>query len=330
MNINGENSETSEVEENQHETSSVVKLPTYKSDPDQIEPITLDHLPEELLIAILCLLNLKDARSLSKTCEAFQAAFKAVPNLLHRHWLLQSLWLTPETTTCIFFPDTNNHDWRQARENVERLFEKLSLCKPPGCKYQKYLRWLQGEKADCPIIRKALVGVSMLPLYFLDMFQDSDQADKENLMERKEKLTERSWKMLGWMFPYCEVGSDSPQSEVDIPCKRSTNVGKYFDYQKFLKLMDFILLDPEESDKRLRQVMAEYHQISCRGLFEDQGFQNCLFNTKHLKYYSECRVTFQTQHYPSRQMQALMALVQFGNPVGEEEGDDNEINYWAN
>eukprot|EP00092_Neocalanus_flemingeri_P020438 GFUD01022142.1.p1 GENE.GFUD01022142.1~~GFUD01022142.1.p1 ORF type:complete len:271 (+),score=57.20 GFUD01022142.1:82-894(+) len=220
----------------------------------------LQDLPAELLLEIISLLSFRDTLMLGTTCKAVYSTVAGVPKNFHRHWVLQYLKLIPKNIKIgtIQQEADKDVDWMQAMREVVSLFKRLAKCPPPGCGLQKYLRWLQHRPADCDIVRRVLVGVSMLPTSFREM------TEIVNKDESKICFTERSKIILNWLFP--------KEKNYRIKIERLLEVDKlvdpFFNFNKFQVLMEYVM----DSNERLRLVMAEYHQISCRGLFEDVGF----------------------------------------------------------
>ena len=190
------------------------------------------------------------------------------------------------------------------------LFRRLAKCPPPGCAIQKYLRWLQGRPADCDIVRRVLVGVSMLPATFREMTETVNKTD-----ESKICFTDRSKIILNWLFPR--------ENGYQIKGKLLENenpVVTFFTFQKFKVFTEYVI----ESNERLRLVMAEYHQISCRGLFEDVGFSTWTGPSSILdKIETGFNEAFLTNGMIfSWQMGALLDLIMLNN-------QSSEIRFWA-
>ena len=216
----------------------------------------LDCLPAELLLEIISLLSLRDSLALCGTCRGAQAVLRVVPTTFYRHWVLQYLNLVQGDKRVN--RGQQDQDWRVVMGEVHSLFGRLAKCPPPGCGIQKYLRWLQGRPTDCNIVRRVLVGVSMLPPSFREMIEVV-RTDKTKVC-----FTERSKIVLNWMFPK-EKGY---QIKLEKVLEVEKPVGNFFNFTKFQTLLEYVIGETE----RLRLVMAEYHQIASRGLFEDVGF----------------------------------------------------------
>ena len=121
----------------------------------------------KLVLEIISLLRYRDTLAMATTCRTLYTIVGEVPCHYYRHCLLQYLHLVPEerkvTRTVLPSVDQDGQDWRAVFREVHSLFRRLAECPPPGCPYQKYLRWLQG------IVCRVLVGVSMLPASIRDM-----------------------------------------------------------------------------------------------------------------------------------------------------------------
>ena len=229
--------------------------------------------------------------------------------LLKRHWVLQYLKLIPVNVKIgrIHREADKDKDWRLAMREVFSLFRRLATCPPPGCGIQKYLRWLQGRPADCGIVRRVLVGVSMLPASFRQMTEVA-KADKSKICFNKRSKT-----ILNWLFPK-EKGY---QIQIEKLLEPDEPIGPFFIFRKFQVLTEYVI----ESNERLRLVMAEYHQISCRGLFEDVGFSTWTRPSSILEDI-ESGSTEENFRKHGRQMGALLDLIMLNNQL-------TGIRFWA-
>ena len=93
--------------------------------------------------------------------------------------------------------------------------------------------------------------------------------------------------------------------------KDDRNLAKYFGFEKYKQLMLYVMTEGE-SAQRLRQIMAEYRQIDCRGPFMKTGFTNWTGTTQSLAELEE-RTTADNFKHLSRQMGALLGLVMLNN-----------------
>ena len=176
------------------------------------------------------------------------------------------------------------------------LFGRLARCPPPGCQYQKYLRWLRGQPADSAIVRRVLVGVSMLAPTFREMTETSQ------IKPNRVCFTEQYKTILTWLFPKDE--EDSRGKEI------KEKVWKFFNFSKFKLLVESVI----ESNQCLRLVMAEYHQIECRGAFgdDDDGFLTWRAPSSFLH---QIETGSPGDHFQKhgRQMGALLDLIMLNN-----------------
>ena len=140
-----------------------------QSEPKQA---SLDSLPEELIHNIISLLNFTDVLALGLTSKYFHSVTSSIPNFFYRHWVLQLLNLAKDDQNILRIKDCQHDeetevvDWRQALKQTHLMLCRLAQCKFRGCKYKKYLRWLEGYPTDSPIVRRVLVCVSMFPSTF--------------------------------------------------------------------------------------------------------------------------------------------------------------------
>ena len=201
--------------------------------------------------------------------------------------------------------DSGHHqDWRMVLAQTGLLFKQLAGLKSPGCPFQKYLRWLEGLPADCPIVRRVLVGVSMLPKTFRELIEPVSVVNPTmicfNLMAKT---------ILSWMFMDDKENYKKDRLQ-NIP-RVDRNVGNYFEYERFKELIEYVSEDGE-SDQRLRQIMAEYRQIVCRGRFMKTGFSKWTGTSQSLAEL-EKRNASENFKYLSRQMGALLGLIMLNN-----------------
>ena len=210
---------------------------------------------------------------------------------------------------------------------VQSLFKRLAKCPPPGCKYQKYLRWLQGSPADSDIVRRVLVGVSMLPASFREMTEIVHENDDPKIC-----FTKRSKIILHWLFnhPDSSYSRGKLQKQLEKFLETEKPIGTFFNLRKFKIFMEYVMGDDKDPNnlslsKRLRLLMAEYYQISCRGLFEhaDAGFLNW---TRPSKIVGDIDSTLDSpddiSRTCSRQMGALLHLIMLNN-------QSTQIRFWA-
>ena len=83
--------------------------------------------------------------------------------------------------------------------------------------------------------------------------------------------------------------------------------GNYFEFERFKELIEYVS-EEGESDQRLRQIMAEYRQIECRGRFMKTGFSNWTGTSQSLAEL-EKRTAAENSKYMSRQMGALLVFM---------------------
>ena len=93
--------------------------------------------------------------------------------------------------------------------------------------------------------------------------------------------------------------------------KVDRNLAKYFDFDKFKRLMAYVMTEGE-SAQRLRQIMDEYRQIDCRGPFMKTGFTKWTGTAQSLAELEERPAADNFKHL-SRQMGALLGLVMLNN-----------------
>ena len=226
--------------------------------------------------------------------------------------MLQYLQLMPEDASP-FLSENVTQDWKRIFSNIRLLFNQLSHCQPPGCSFQKYLRWVEGCPADCGIIRRVLVGVSMLPPTFRELTEPVREKEGTIICFNLRARTVLSWLFLDDKDIYKK---DKNEKHWETEC----NVGQYFEFNKFKKLMEYVT-EKEESEQRLRQLLAEYRQVSCRGSFMNTGFTAWTGSYQSLLLL-EKRSQQDNYKYLARQMGALLGLIMLNNR-------EYQFGYWA-
>ena len=111
--------------------------------------------------------------------------------------MLQYLKLVQENVKIRYIGKEWNEsrDWKMGLQEVHFLFSRLAAFPSPDCGIQKYLRWLQDKPADCNIVRRVLVGVSLLPPTFREMTELVNTTDNTTIcFSWRSKIT------LSWLF----------------------------------------------------------------------------------------------------------------------------------
>ena len=112
---------------------------------------------------------------MTKYFRKIKSIFKSIILICSRQWVLQTLKLVPLDSKLSSRQENacGEEDWELVMRETHSLFGRLARCPTPGCQYQKYLRWLVGHPADSAIVRRVLVGVSMLAPTFREMTETS-------------------------------------------------------------------------------------------------------------------------------------------------------------
>ena len=232
-------------------------MPNVDAEPDPF--IVLETLPCDVLNALMLTIDLAVGGHISATCKKFHALFaEAAPTLARRH-ALHLLTMKVPRASKVFAEErwaVEPIDWQAVVQGLR----KLKRMRPPGCPFQKYLRHLQGVAADDPEIIQRLLGVSMLPSSVAEAV-DAERghwtratvaglAIAGNDGQGEAQLLKRN--LLG--YPWALLGYPWVQSV------RTTFVDE-FSMRRFLQVLTWATADAP----RLRLLMAEIQQISCRG-----------------------------------------------------------------
>lgn len=138
---------------------------------------------------------------------------------------------------------------------LRAVWSRLTALPSPGCKIQKYLRWLDGEPPTCAEVVRTLIALALLGA--ATCFEPSPEHDTHL------ELTRRTRAVVHWMFGRAHGSS----VDVRIPDERVPAL----DVQDLVRLIAWIVERPGQpverlgDGSRLRQTMAEFHQIACRG-----------------------------------------------------------------
>ena len=128
----------------------------------------------------------------------------------------------------------------------------------------------------------------------------------------------RARTVLSWLF--LDDKDIYKKDKNEKHCETDPNVGQYFEFSKFKKLLEYVT-EKEESEQRLRQVLAEYRQVSCRGSFMKTGFTAWTGSYQSLLLL-EKRSQQDNYKYLARQMGALLGLIMLNNR-------EYQFGYWA-
>lgn len=196
----------------------------------------LQAMPAELIVEVMCCASRQDALSLGASCKLCWGLVhdEVGSSKLHRSWLLRSLGLSGDAYSssddqpprrqsghqCIprHPADPGGVDpggsvnWREALLLTEALWASLAKLPSPGSKVQKYLRWLGSEPADSPIVRRVLVGISLLPHSLGEAIDDPCS---------RAKLEAELWRAIGaaqmaeesGIAAFAAAGASLPHSE---------------------------------------------------------------------------------------------------------------------
>eukprot|EP00299_Pterocystis_sp_00344_P019081 c9500_g1_i1.p1 GENE.c9500_g1_i1~~c9500_g1_i1.p1 ORF type:complete len:269 (-),score=44.59 c9500_g1_i1:3-809(-) len=218
------------------------------------------NLPSDCWQHIMKWCPLNDVLSLARVNRSCRDALRSAPTDMWAKWCVQELFQLPPNHTTLAAVNINQN-WKEGLRTHRNLLSKLHQLPSPGCQYQKYLRYLQGVPADAPRIRSTLVLLSTLP-ESMDLLYDIDGAHGPEMGEFG-----RSWVFLMFFPP--DNSSDFNEIDRDLEVTYNTafqNVLSRFDVQRYLRLFSYIVKD--NCEQRLRQMMAEYRQISMRDIFQ--------------------------------------------------------------
>ena len=309
----------------------------------------LEALPVDLLHRLFTLLLLPDnkdeavsrshssaplhssmAGHLAACSQHLRAAYLTLPEHAFRAPALALLGLSQTVSPMESIQEPN---WRHAYHTTCIVWRRLARMPPftEPKEGQKYLRWLVGEleathSADAPVVRRALVGLSLLPRSIATCFRASDGRWEPPVRAAVQYL----------FAAYRAIAA--PKERVDEAATR------LFDFGRFERVCEGLLDDlasvGEDSDaprvegcachpsvhpsQKLRLLMAEYEQIRCRGAAEfiDAPMPRSLRRGAIDLEALEAAAMDHSWRSTHRQLGSFCQLVRLAN-------HDKEVEFWA-
>ena len=309
----------------------------------------LEALPVDLLHRLFTLLLLPDNKDeavsrshssaplhssmaglLAACSQHLRAAYLTLPEHAFRAPALALLGLSQTVSPMESIQEPN---WRHAYHTTCIVWRRLARMPPftEPKEGQKYLRWLVGEleathSADAPVVRRALVGLSLLPRSIATCFRASDGRWEPPVRAAVQYL----------FAAYRAIAA--PKERVDEAATR------LFDFGRFERVCEGMLHDlasvGEDSDaprvegcachpsvhpsQKLRLLMAEYEQIRCRGAAEfiDAPMPRSLRRGAIDLEALEAAAMDHSWRSTHRQLGSFCQLVRLAN-------HDKEVEFWA-
>jgi hypothetical protein len=334
--------------ERDHQSTTVCKMVDIApclADPE----LVFDVLPVDLLHRLFTLLLLPDnkdeavsrshssaplhssmAGHLAACSQHLRAAYLTLPEHAFRAPALALLGLSQTVSPMKSIQEPN---WRHAYHTTCIVWRRLARMPPftEPKEGQKYLRWLVGEleathSADAPVVRRALVGLSLLPRSIATCFRASDGRWEPPVRAAVQYL----------FAAYRAIAA--PKERVDEAATR------LFDFGRFERVCEGMLHDlasvEEDSDaprvegcachpsvhpsQKLRLLMAEYEQIRCRGAAEfiDAPMPRSLRRGAIDLEALEAAAMDHSWRSTHRQLGSFCQLVRLAN-------HDKEVEFWA-
>jgi hypothetical protein len=335
----------------------------------------LEALPVDLLHRLFTLLLLPDnkdeavsrshssaplhssmAGHLAACSQHLRAAYLTLPEHAFRAPALALLGLSQTVSPMESIQEPN---WRHAYHTTCIVWRRLARMPPftEPKEGQKYLRWLVGEleathSADAPVVRRALVGLSLLPRSIATCFRASDGrweppvraavqylfAAYRAIAAPKERVDEAATRLFdfGRFERVCEgmlEGLGEGGSSVSL--RRSQNVtlvceGMLHDLASVGEDSDAPRVEgcachpSVHPSQKLRLLMAEYEQIRCRGAAEfiDAPMPRSLRRGAIDLEALEAAAMDHSWRSTHRQLGSFCQLVRLAN-------HDKEVEFWA-
>ena len=150
-------------------TSMVSNMPT--------ETCFLD-LPLHAHHLILVHGSLVSMSTLARACSTLALACVSLPDISHQLWLLRQLqlpykgaywhqagnrWIATTLSEVLCHPSSiSSHGcWKDVLRETQEMWGELASCPSPA--EHKALRWMLSKPADHPLVRRTIIGASMLP-----------------------------------------------------------------------------------------------------------------------------------------------------------------------
>jgi hypothetical protein len=267
---------------------------------------------------------------LAACSQHLRAAYLTLPEHAFRAPALALLGLSQTVSPMESIQEPN---WRHAYHTTCIVWRRLARMPPftEPKEGQKYLRWLVGEleathSADAPVVRRALVGLSLLPRSIATCFRASDGRWEPPVRAAVQYL----------FAAYRAIAA--PKERVDEAATR------LFDFGRFERVCEGMLHDlasvGEDSDaprvegcachpsvhpsQKLRLLMAEYEQIRCRGAAEfiDAPMPRSLRRGAIDLEALEAAAMDHSWRSTHRQLGSFCQLVRLAN-------HDKEVEFWA-
>lgn len=237
---------------------------------DVQKKITFKHFPTEVISKILNFTGFDDPPALYLADKLLLSTIRSSPYIeMHcKYSFMKRLK--------ILFLDFSDGcvtlTWNQLMRKHDALLLELKKLPSPGCKFQKYLRWLENKPADCFEVRRAIFGASLLPAS-LDVFSLRKQLIFTEQFQLALTIMLSPFNSLLALVStenfnnYYDTGDDDELIRVgDVyTCNDNScwqKIMHHFDPARYFRLLEWLI----GNNKRLRQLMAEVNQIKCRGV----------------------------------------------------------------
>lgn len=203
--------------------------------------------------------------------------------------------------------------WKQSFDKQKKLFERLQVLPSPGCRYQKYLRWLEGVDACSSVVKTVIFATSLLPSDINDCFA---KIGSQIIFSQKARYA------LAIMFDhkqaiYSELDRKNDRNLLNNKKSISFSEAEWkafdVDINRYFAMFNWVTSDI----RKLKQLMAEFYQIQCRGAKEFITGSLCSRDI-------EIKTFIQTMFQLSRQLGAFHQIQLLSN-----KDCLNEVSYWA-
>jgi hypothetical protein len=148
--------------------------------------------------------------------------------------------------------------WKQIFHVIDALEKNLNLMGSPGCQIQKYLRSFIGLKANSPLVKNVIKGVTLLPATLEACFHSMTICDFTSELEG------------AWYTMNTSQVDPRMSDRVHNMSNISVNYNDEF-LPRYLRLFAWVVSD----QAHLRVLMAQYEQLACRGFRSSREHSRC-------------------------------------------------------
>jgi len=232
------------------------ELPALPATGTHVEAAALSLLPRDLQTQVQRACCDVGATRLSSTCRLWHAVYAADRSRARRRAIIRILtdWTGGQNVLDLGSSvPADGSGWEACWERLHELLVRLASMKSPGCRFQKYLRWLDGAAPSSPQVVRGILGVSLLPTTLVETVCDvePDPTGPPGVARPATRWASTVESAIRFACS-CHGSSKYIRGPCSLAC---------VDLPRFLRVLEWVTAE----QRRLRLLMAELHQIACRG-----------------------------------------------------------------